>query len=209
MSYRASFVQSALTLVQLTEGVTAEQWSEPGLGVWDVRSLVGHASRALTTVIEYERLPSSTSIDFETASDYFALLAGYKEREQTGAGDAEIAKRGVEAGRVLGEDPVAVVTDLVRAALQSAEATADDAVIVTRFGKLPFGEYLGTRVFELVVHGLDIARATGQPVELINPVALTETLALATDISVRTRRGVDLLLAITGRQPLDPGFSIT
>ena len=59
--------------------------------------------------------------------------------------------------------------------------------------------YLPTRSFELVVHGLDIARAArvaepGYPPELV-----TEVLQVAAAAAVLGGRGTELLLALTGR----------
>ena len=68
-------------------------------------------------------------------------------------------------------------------------------------------QYLVTRIFELVVHGLDIAAATGQPYEPPAP-ALAESLRLAVDVAVLRGQGVDLLLALTGRRALPEGFSV-
>ena len=39
----------------------------------------------------------------------------------------------------------------------------DDPVISTIFGGMRLSDYLPTRTFELVVHGLDIARAAQLP----------------------------------------------
>ena len=36
-----------------TAALADGRWTEPGLGEWDVRSLVGHTSRALLTVETY------------------------------------------------------------------------------------------------------------------------------------------------------------
>ena len=67
--------------------------------------------------------------------------------------------------------------------------------------------YLPTRTFELVVHGLDIARATGRPVTHPQE-AVAEAVALAGAVAARSGRGGDVLLALTGRAPLPAGFSI-
>jgi hypothetical protein len=69
------------------------------------------------------------------------------------------------------------------------------------------GRDLGDRAFELVVHGTDIARATGLA---FDPPAdsLEEATQLAARIAVRTGRGQDVLMALTGRGELDPGFSV-
>ena len=67
--------------------------------------------------------------------------------------------------------------------------------------------YLPTRTFELCVHGLDIATAAGVPIDLPLGV-LEETCALAVATAVRSGRGVDVLMALTGRRDLPRPFSI-
>ena len=67
-------------------------------------------------------------------------------------------------------------------------------------------QYLVTRIFELVVHGLDIGAATGRPYAPPAP-ALADALGLAVNVAVLRGRGADLLLALTGRRALPAGFS--
>jgi hypothetical protein len=67
--------------------------------------------------------------------------------------------------------------------------------------------YLPTRVFELAVHGLDIARATGLSFELPADV-LDAATVLAARIGVATGHGDALLMSLTGRQTLQDGFSV-
>jgi hypothetical protein len=69
-------------------------------------------------------------------------------------------------------------------------------------------QYLPTRTFELVVHGLDIARAAGLPTPAYSAGLLTEVLQLAAAAAVLVGRGSELLLAMTGRAALPAGFSV-
>ena len=47
---RACYLGAARAFLDLVEQVPERAWSEPALGEWDVRGLIGHASRALSTV---------------------------------------------------------------------------------------------------------------------------------------------------------------
>ena len=67
--------------------------------------------------------------------------------------------------------------------------------------------YLPTRTFELAVHGLDIARATGLSFDVPDDV-LDEAMVLAARIGVATGDGETLLLALTGRAVLPASFSV-
>jgi hypothetical protein len=69
--------------------------------------------------------------------------------------------------------------------------------------------YLPTRTFELVVHCLDIAAAVPdiEPPEFSDQL-LSEVASVAATAAVLRGRGVELMLALTGRASLSPGFSI-
>ena len=78
----------------------------------------------------------------------------------------------------------------------------------TTFGGMRVAAYLPTRTFELCVHGIDISTATGVPIDLPSAV-LEEMCVLAAATSVRSGRGVDVLMALTGRRDQPRPFSIT
>jgi hypothetical protein len=97
------------------------------------------------------------------------------------------------------------VRDLVDEVLAKVAEFGDGYVLTTVAGPMRLVDYLPTRTFELVVHGLDIARAAGVEATYPEPV-VTQAVTLAGQVAVSTGRGPDLLLALTGRQPL--GFSV-
>ena len=43
-----------------TAALVGDRWSEPGLGEWDIRALVGHTSRSLVTVEVYLARPAAS-----------------------------------------------------------------------------------------------------------------------------------------------------
>jgi hypothetical protein len=67
--------------------------------------------------------------------------------------------------------------------------------------------YLPTRMFELAVHGLDIAGAVGIPFKLPADV-LDDATVLATRVAAATGQGETVLLALTGRAGLPSSFSV-
>lgn len=114
---------------------------------------------------------------------------------------------GRQAGRDLGEDPVATVDALVRRVLNDLDQVDDPLIEVIGGLGIRLSSYLPTRTFELAVHGMDIAGAVG--IEFAAPEdVLAEAGALAARIGVRLGRGPALLLALTGRRELPPGFSV-
>lgn len=200
---RTTYAEATAAFLDLVAQVPVERYAGPGLGNWDLRSLIGHTGRSLVTVATYVTTRAE-QVDCEDAADYFAVVS----RLADGTTRDAIHQRGVEAGVLLGDDPMLTL----RASRDEAELALDllegeDAVVETAGGGMRVSDYLPTRTFELTVHCLDIARATGldfrPPTE-----ALADTLALASASALRLGHGVDVLLALTGREPLPAGTSV-
>ena len=195
-----TFAAAARSVSEAIAQIPANAWDGPGLGEWTVRDLVGHTSRSLVTVIDYLARPVAEEVVL-SASAYLAAISG-------GTIDADaVTERGRQAGRDLGDDPASRFHALVDEAVRVAEGTDPDLVVHTIVGGMRVAAYLPTRTFELCVHGLDIAAATGIPVDL-PPRAVEEASALAAVAAAQRGLGPDLLLAMTGRRSLPPGFSV-
>lgn len=194
------FVSAATAFADLVALIPATSWDGPGLGDWDLRSLVGHTSRSLITVSSYLRIPAERE-DVTGPAHYYALLRGYA------AGSPDIVERGREAGRVLGADPSAKVTELLHQVLTDLDGAGDPLIAVIGGLGIRLSNYLPTRVFELTVHSLDIARATG--IDFAPPEqALEAATVLAAQISALTGQAAAVLTALTGRGALPAGFSV-
>jgi hypothetical protein len=191
-SFSATYLEAAGSFVDLV-GALPAALPGPGLGEWDLRALVGHTARSLVTVSEYLRKPAP-SVDVETAADYVAGLA------TAVAADPGVVRRGVEAGQLLGADPAGAVRLLLDAVIDDLARADPDQVVTTYAGGMRLRDYLPTRSFELVVHGLDIATAV--PIRWTPPAAaLAEAVTIATEVAVRRGEGALLLRLVTGREP--------
>jgi hypothetical protein len=190
--WAATYLEVAASFADLVDSLPSPLAGD-GLGEWDLRALVGHAARSLVTVSEYLRRPAA-SVEVETPADYVAGLSAAV------SSDPGIVRRGIEAGARLGEDPpgaVRLLLDEVTADLAGADP---DLVVTTYAGGMRLRDYLPTRSFELVVHGLDIATAV--PVRWTPPAAaLAEAVTLATEVALRRGEGTLLLRLVTGREP--------
>lgn len=197
---RAAYVDAAALFVDTVKQVGPAQWEHSGLGVWTIRDLVGHTSRALLTVEMYLAKPAMQR-DVMRPADYFL-------RAQAGLADpASVAARGREAGAALGPDPIAAVQDIAARVLAQVQTASDAALISTPVGGMRFIDYLPSRIFELAVHTLDIAAALLVTVTLPESVA-TIALHLVADMTVRPEKATAMLLAATGRRALPAGFSV-
>jgi hypothetical protein len=128
-----------------TSRVAPDQLDQPALGVWNVRDLLGHTSRALSTVSTYLATEAAGGIGVESAVDYFRLALRQAAPE-------EVAERGRTAGAALGAEPAAAIAELLDEVTERLVHTPDDAPVTTPFGVMALAEYLSTRAFELTVH---------------------------------------------------------
>ena len=166
--------------------VPADAWERPALGVWSVRDLAGHTSRAMTNVERY------ATVGAEGA---------------TIGSSGDIAERGREAGRALGADPAAAIRDMASRVVTLVDSLPDDHSMATPFGRLRLIDYLPTRVAELTIHGMDLADAIG--VEVSPPdECLRVALHALGDYAVRNGVGKEVAFALTGRRTLSDGFSV-
>ncbi len=155
---RTAFEDAVRFMVEVAGAIKADQWELPGLGVWSVRELAGHASRGLSTVLSGLDNPPG-SIDAESPLDYFRLVF---EKPHDGMHDA-VAARGRESAAALGEEPAVTIWQLADRVLNRLATAADDTACTTFVGGMRLIDYLPSRVVELTVHSLDLARASGQP----------------------------------------------
>lgn len=115
-------------------GVGADQWKEPTpCEGWDVRELVNH---------------------IVSGNFWAGELARGKTIEEVGDR---------LDGDVLGADPVSAYDESARAASEAFHAPgAMEAPCAVSYGPVPGEVYLGHRFIDVLVHGWDVAKATGQ-----------------------------------------------
>jgi uncharacterized protein (TIGR03083 family) len=197
-----TFAMAAHSVAVLVHDIPADRWDGPGLGEWDLRSLVGHASRSLITVSTYLQQPAENE-DITTPQEYYVRV----NPAALGMAPDAVLERGRQAGRDLGEDPAATVDELVSRVVGELADAGDPLITVIGGAGIRLRTYLPTRTFELAVHGLDIARAVGISFAM-PPDVLEEATTLAARIAVVEGNGEAVLMALTGRDQLPSGFSI-
>lgn len=200
MDARSWFEDAALGFRVVVGGIGTPQLSHPGLGEWDVRSLLGHTTRAFLTIESYlDGVGAGPTLD--------GAVAYYRAAANGLADPAQVTERGRAAGVALGEDPVAAAVQIADRVVELVALAPDDAPVATPVGTMTLATYLPSRAFELSVHGLDLARATEQDV----PAALLACAAGAAELCVALASpddSVAVLLALTGRAPLPADFTV-
>lgn len=193
MDHRDAYLTTGQWYADLVARVPSDAWTSPGLGTWDVRGLVGHTTRALTTVVEYAGAPAQ-ALACESASDYFVAALGRADA----ALHAAVAARGTQAGADLGDDPASAVRRHLADVVATLAGLDDDAAVTTIAGGIRVRDYLATRVFELTVHGLDLCDALGLAFD--PPEAATRvTLDLLAALAARTGQAPAAVRLLTGR----------
>jgi uncharacterized protein (TIGR03083 family) len=197
----AMFSKSASAYLELLGRIADDQWDAPGLGSWTVRSLAGHTARAILTVETYLSQDEPGDVTIANAVAYYSTVY------LSFTDDTAVAARGVEAGEWLGTNPVGQVTAALARTMEAIESAPSNRIVSIGGMGIRLSEYLRTRVFELVVHTIDLSRATGIP-HTLQPVAVSDALTLAAAVAAQRGSGEDVLLALTGRATLPEGFSV-
>jgi len=196
---RAGFSTAVELFVGLVKQVGPDQWESPGLGTWTIRDLVGHTARALVTIEAYLQIPSR-EVEVKGPAEYYRKVLAKVT-------PAEVAERGRASGRELGADPAGEVARIAARVLPVVARASDTLLVATPVGGMRLVDYLPTRVFEVTVHSLDLARALDIRVDLP-----TQAAASALHLLAHLAQSCDdpgaLLLAATGRTPLPAGFTV-
>ncbi len=180
--------------------VDDDQWDLPGLGEWTVRELVAHSVRAFRTVDQYLDGTVRDPTPLPSAAAYFRTVLAEDDPHP------HIARRARREVGELGDDPVAVARGLAEHVNKLVDAAPETAQVHTFVGVMPLGDYLATRIVELVVHTLDLAVAID--VDLVVPplpgrIAIQVLADLVEDDFM-----ADLLRALTGRDGLVVGMNV-
>ena len=97
--------------------------------------------------------------DITTPAEYYVRVTP----SALGIDPADVAERGRQAGRDLGEDPAATIDALVSRVLGDLANAGNPLIEVIGGLGIRLHTYLPTRIFELAVHSLDIAEVAQYP----------------------------------------------
>jgi hypothetical protein len=189
---RALFLEAADGFVAVATAVDPARLDDPATDAWTLRELLAHATRGVRTVATTLATPvDPDSRWLPTASAYFAAALS------TPGVHAGIVQRARDAAPDVGDDPAGYAAASLAEVRPLVQATPVDQVVQHFAGRLPLGEYLATRVVELVLHSVDVELATGG--EVAFPAGPS---ALARDVLLALVDGADPVVvaaALTGR----------
>jgi uncharacterized protein (TIGR03083 family) len=156
---RAALASQVRAVSEAAHGLRTEQLALPsGLPGWDVHHLLAHIAGQIAAVprLLAESAPAAVSAEVDLAT--WALST---------AGIADRLDAATRAAAAATDDPAAAID----AAAERLAPVLDEAVRTDRLLPLGFGamralDFTVTRLVELVVHGDDLARATGTEVTL-------------------------------------------
>jgi hypothetical protein len=173
-----------------------------------VRALVGHTSRALSTIETYLGKETAGPRMQGPVAYYLRVLSMVTDPDERRRLDASIAERGREAGAALSDDPALGVSQLVERVVGLVGRTPADALLATPAGTMTLADYLPTRTFELTVHSLDLARCTDIEVPRGLLPAVASSCVLAGELAGRLPSAPDLLLLWCGRTGLPDHLTV-
>jgi len=180
----APFRSASKFFAAAVAAVPPERYGERWSAQWRVLDLIGHGNRANILAVEYYESP------VPVAGPEYALAEN-------------VADRGRQAVRELGDDPPAAVHKASQRALAVVAAAPDDAKVGTPFGEQTLDAYLRSRTAELVLHGLDLDTDIEPPTEAVLECAIFLATRAAT-----SGRGLQVVRALSGRGTLPAGFNV-
>jgi hypothetical protein len=200
MDYRRAYRSAAVSFADLVARVPDGHWDDPALGDWTLGELIGHtAGSGLRQVPAVLSTPAG-EIARASSEDYW-LLARTVAPEVLAAAHLASAEDARVNADLLKDDPASVVGDLLGQATQALGGARDDDLVETPAGGMRVRDWIPTRTFELVVHGLDTARDAG--IELfLDAEIYAEVAAQAARTAAMAGDGPALLQALTGRATL-------
>jgi uncharacterized protein (TIGR03083 family) len=206
MDYRRTFRAAAVSFADLVSRLPDDRWDSPGLGDWTLRELVGHTVSSALRQVPDVLAGTGEAVTVDSPQAYWALGRSITP-EVRAAYDAASRDDAREAGVWLGDEAAARVSELTGLATAALAAVRDDDVVTTVAGGMLVRDWLPTRTFELVVHGMDIAEAAGIPFE-VAPEAVAEAVTQAAQVAAAIGDATPVLRALTGRAPLPDRFSV-
>jgi hypothetical protein len=206
MDFRRTYRAAAVSFADLVARLPDDRWDAIALGDWTLRDLVGHTVSSALRQVPGVLGSTGDNLAADSPEGYWAFARAappelYAAAVRASATDAR------ESGLALGDNAGGIVADLIGRATATLANVGDADVVATPIGGMRVRDWLPTRTFELVVHGMDVAAAAAVEYHLA-PAVLAEAAALSARTAVAVGDGELVLRALTGRGVLPPEFSV-
>lgn len=179
---------ASLAVALIDDPAVAQRWAEPSaLTGYSVGGLAGHLARAVETVARYLDAPPPVDVELVDAAGYAVAVLGDHD-PLTSDFHAAVRARG-EQGAVDGPVNLAASTRQTIEALAARPFDLDRRITVLDGVAIALGDYLDTRLVEIVIHSDDLAVSVGLPTP---------------DFDVETWATVEQVLAETARRRHGP-----
>ncbi len=190
------FLKCAYDFKNLIEQINESTYAQIALGNWTCISLIGHTLRSIRTVSVYVADPLfDIEPDLKVASDYFGVL-DLKNKSLM----EQVELRGISEGESIKHDVLGQVETSIKDVITDVSQLSSKAVVkVIQDLTIPVTEYLKTRIFELTVHSLDIAKAMNLEFKP-NDEAIKICIEILIKVAEKSHILPDILLALTGRE---------
>lgn len=189
----------------LDHPAVARRWDEESaLSRMSVGDLVAHASRAVTLVPIY--LDTQGEPPYRDAPGYFVNIAPELDTDLDSELATAVRERAADSSRS-GLTEIARAWDAAR--LEAEQRLGDDDPtrgITVLGGTIQVGEYLMTRVLELVIHGDDLATSLDLAAPEQRPDVYRAVIGCLVEIAARRTSPLEVIRAMSRVERSDPSI---
>lgn len=181
-----------------------ESWDQHGaLELMTVGALSAHLARAVTVVPGY--LDTDGHPPLRDAPDYFLALSPQADTDLDSELSRSVRARAEEEAQA-GLAAVVSSWDDARRELGRRLPEEDlERPIRVRSSTMQIGDYLITRLVELVVHTDDLAVSLQAPTPPFEPAVTNEVIICLTEMARRRHSDLEVIRAMSRRERADPG----
>ena len=153
---KSAFHDASSSFVALVDSIGPERLGEPGTDEWTILELIAHTTRAYLAIDEVLARP------LDPASRKLADAADYYRSAMSTAGVHDgITTHARDGAARMGDDPGPYVHDVADRVHRLVVCTPARQDVQHYAGRIAFGDYLVTRITELVLHSVDLQHALG------------------------------------------------
>ncbi|HUD69083.1 MAG TPA: maleylpyruvate isomerase N-terminal domain-containing protein [Acidimicrobiales bacterium] len=154
---KSAFHDASNNFVAVVDSIGPERLGEPATDEWTILELIAHTARAYIAIEEVLARP------LDPASRQLSDAAAYYRSAMSIQGVHDgITKRARDGASLMGNEPGPYVHDVADRVHLVVSGTPTRQDVQHYAGRIAFGDYLVTRITELVLHSVDLQHALGR-----------------------------------------------